>query len=275
MEENEKLQAYLEGELSDSEVEAFEELIAKDAELEERVRLHRRLELAFEDPIEFALEEELKGIMEEGEKSADREETQIEEESHDIGDTGEGSFSEEPRSLGKSRRKYRTYLLVAAAIALLAVVGFFLTRSGPPIPSDELFAMHYSAYDASNERRSDDQIPKDLLDPAFDEYNAGNYQIALNTFSNILSKYPKHPRATFYLGMCQIETGAFAKARISFQTVIDHKQNLYMTQSAWYLGLICLNLGDNACVAQQLEPLSQNDNKYKEGAEEILEELNR
>lgn len=258
MDENEQLQAYLEGELSESEVAAFEQLIAEDPDLAERVRLHRRLESAFGDPTELALEEELRAIMEE-----------------------EGDKGEENDELGrieplrnKRGKSYRTYLLVAASIALIAVVGFLLTDSGPGIPPGELFAAHYSTYDASKELRTDGEIPKDLLDPAFDHYIAKDYPAAQKDFSDILGLFPGHPRATFYLGLCQVENQELEEARKSFQAVIDHKQNLYMTQSAWYLGLVCLKLDDQGCVREHLEPLAERDNLYKEGAEEILDELN-
>ncbi len=258
MEENEELQLYLEGELSEAQRLAFEQRIAADPDLEERVHLHQRLEAhGFADPVEQSIEAELRVLME------DRQEQEGDEVLED----------ERSEAQGKKRRSpFGTIWLVAAGIALLAAVSFFLFRPGSPVSHEELFAMQYAPYDASKELRTDANIPTDLLEPAFAHYDKGDYQSAREAFEQILLKYPSHPRATFYLGLCQLETGSLAEARASFQFVHDHGKNLYLSQSAWYLGLVCLKTNDKACVVKNLEPLTRKDNAYREGAEYILEE---
>ena len=247
MEEHEELQLYLDGELIGEHRESFEKRIELDPELKERVRLHQRLEEGFIDPVEDSIERELQALV------------------------GEEEVEEKP--LEKRRPAFRVYWLVAAGIALLAVVSFFLFRPGPPVPPEELFAIYYEPYNASLELRTDTIIPRDLLEPAFAKYEKSEYDSAQQAFDEILVRYPSHPRATFYLGMCQLELENLADAEKSFQFVLDHGKNLYLYQAAWYLALVCLKQEDKTCVRENLAPLTKQSNTYREGAENILQEL--
>ena len=246
MNEQEKLEKYLEGEMSESEKIAFEKKMKADPELTEQVRLHQALEVALGNREEIAVEANLQAIM--AEKPA----------------------QEVPNE--KKVRRLWQYLSVAAAVVIL-LVGVKYIFFNDTITPDQIYTMHYVAYDGSGELRTGDSVPRRLLDNAFDSYNAGNYAQALNVFDSILVRVPGNARANFYLGICFMETGQSQKAIEAFQAVLDHGQNLYINQSTWYIAMACLNLKDLACTRSRLESLAGQTGAYGKKAKEILEIL--
>lgn len=249
MDENEELARYLEGDMNVQEMASFEKRFESDSNLKERVFLHQRMDIALGNQEEVSLESSLRAMM-------DR-----------MGEVEEPEEEEVPK-----RFNPRLWWGVAASVLLLAVVGISLYASSSSQSGQELFAEHYQAYDASNELRTADSIPKRLLDDAFDAYNAADFSNALLAFNEILSVDANHVRARFYAGICQLELQDYAKARSSFTYVIQDQKNLYINQSSWYLGLVCLSVGDLECVNQQLGPISkQPTGRYRKGAADILE----
>lgn len=243
MDQSERLERYLEGEMNVEEREDFEREMAADPELALQVRLHRRLDMSLGNREEIEVENKLKGLMEE-------------------------EVAEEP---AQRRISYRPYLAVAAGIVLLALIGYFLLPQS--VPPQELYAEHYFPYDGSGELRSGDSVPPTLWTQAFDLYDAGQFSEARAAFEEVTDVSPGNPRATFYIGQCHMELGEPALARKAFEEVLAEGQNLYLSQSQWYLAMACLKLEDIACVEAQLEPLSREAGAYKEAAEKVLHDL--
>ena len=248
MEDADRLQGYLDGDLTATEREAFEEEVARNPDLRERLALHRRLEIALGDSKEEKVEADLAAIMAEL--------------PHNLQD------DQAPPRRGRSSG----YFAIAASLAILLVGAWFFFLRGCSAP-EELYAQHYTAYDGSTELRSENGIPKSLLSSAFDTYNEGNYREALQRFAQILKLAPGNPRALFYQGICQMETGAFAPAGESFRRVLADGQNLYLSQASWYLAMTCLKVNDLECAKAQLSELAGATGRYRDAAAEILEEL--
>lgn len=244
MTQEELLEKYLEDELSPEEQNLFDAEVASDPGFAQQVRLHGRLNMALGNQKEIKLEQSLRGIM-------------------DKDDLGSASR--------KTGRPLTFYLSIAAGFLLLATVGYFLF-SGQPTNS-ELYKKFYFPYDASNELRSGQEVPKNLLDKAFDTYNEGQFDVAHTSFLTILKKFPKNSRARFFLGICQLELGKASKAIKSFQTVIADGNNLYLSQATWYKALGCLQLKDLDCSRQELTGIASQPGRYRESAGKLLEYL--
>ena len=244
----EKLEKYLEGELSEKEKNAFEAEMKTDPALAEKVWLHQQLATSLGNREEIEVEERLKLIM-------------IAPEEKEQPTPPKSSFS------------YRPYLIGIAA-SLILLLGIRLIFFSAPT-MEEIYGEHYAAYDASKELRSETGIPKNLLSTAFDSYLEEDFQTANTAFEEILVKSPGNPRALFYLGICQLELSKTSNARTSFEAVLAEAQNLYLTQASWYLAMSCLKLNDSACATTQLAQLSSEPGRYRSKAKKALEQMKK
>lgn len=280
MEENGKLAQYLNGEMSPEERIAFEQEIENNSELQEEVNLHRRLEMALGGKEEKELGVAFRGIMDRigdvGEESMEEDVGKDEgmESQGPVGDQGQESDDQTGRRRGSNRNRYRVYFAIAASIILLAVVAYGLLVRPDPQTSKELFAENYEAYDASRESRNNKKVPRNMLDDAFDPYEAGDYKTALPAFQKILELDSNNGRPRFYIGMCQLELKAFDEAKGAFRWLVEDGKNLYLDQATWYWGMICLQEEDTTCVKEKLGVLAaKSAGFYRTKAGEILEEL--
>ncbi len=238
---------------------AFESQLLGNPDLAERVRMHRGLEEALGNKKEMEVEANLRAIMEEAS-----------EDLSDIEPEDSSPAPTEPSAPNRTRRLW-AYFSAAAAVALLFIaVRFFFF--GPTNPN-ELFEQHYVAYDGSNEVRSVNGVPPNLLDTAFDAYIDRNYTKAEKAFQQILDSVPTNARARFYLGICQLENGFPDTASEAFKRVIADGMNLYISQAHWYLAMSCLKQSDLDCAKSELEGLIEKPGVYREKATDILEEL--
>lgn len=79
---------------------------------------------------------------------------------------------------------------------------------------------------------------QDQLTQAFRQYEAGNYQTAINGFTNYVKQSP-NANISFYLAMAYANTGNKAKAKPLLQNLLNHSKGfLYVQETRWYLALI-------------------------------------
>ncbi|MEM7036803.1 MAG: hypothetical protein AAF570_07485 [Bacteroidota bacterium] len=256
MDRKERLEQYIEGEMSAEERAAFEAEMAADPALAEEVRLFQQLETALGNREEMAVEDRLKAIM--------------------AGNAGEdegGAEEEDDDEAGESRprRGIIRYIWPVAAAAVLFVGLRFLLVPGT-LPPGELFTEHYEAYPPPVHRSPDDSVPPKLHDAAFDAYTIGDFATADTAFRSILKIVPNNARAHFYRGICFLETDRPDSARTYFKWVVDDQKNLFLSPATWYQAMACLKIKDIPCARKQLEALSE-DGKYQDAAAAVLDRL--
>ena len=238
----EQIEAYLSGALDGDERAVFEARMAADPEFAAEVELHREVAGAVADHGEVAFEENLRGIAEELEGA------------------GEGK-----------RRPWRNYLLAAAAVALLAVVGWVVFQGGDPPTPQDLFAEHFQAYEAPATFRG--KVPPEKLERAFAPYKGGEWAVALGEFEQLEGEYPGDEEVLFYAGISELALGNGAEGRAYLQRVLALPAHTSEVQGKWYIALSWLAEGNAGAARPLLEELAGFDNRFQPGSAAILEEL--
>jgi tetratricopeptide (TPR) repeat protein len=106
---------------------------------------------------------------------------------------------------------------------------------------------------------------------AFQAYEQGNYQKALDGFNSIL-KDGNDPGVLLLTGNCNLILGNISEAKNNFRVLIkDYKE--HDTQAKWYLSLCYLKEGDVDRAKMMLEELSGTEISYANKAKELLKRV--
>ena len=133
-----------------------------------------------------------------------------------------------------------------------------------------LVTKYYKPAHPINQIRSVDISSGDALSQAFKHYKQNDFNSALKYFRSLDNQIT----AKFYSGVCFIELEDFNKAIESFAFVVNDKDNLYVEQADWYLGLIYLMNNQRQMAIAQFEHIANGDSYYASQAEEIRKYLN-
>lgn len=166
---------------------------------------------------------------------------------------------------------FKTWHLAAASFSLILVVGgLWYILSNKPYSTEKLVTKYYKPAHPIGQVRSVEISSGDALTEAFIHYKENDFNGALKYFKSLDNQIT----AKFYSGVCFIELGDFNLAIESFTFVINDKDNLYVEQADWYLGLIYLMNNQRQMAISQFELISNGDSYYATQAEEIIKYLN-
>ncbi len=165
----------------------------------------------------------------------------------------------------------KTWHLAAASFALIVVVGgLWYILSNKPYSTERLVSKYYKPAQSILQYRSLELNSDDALKEAFNFYQQNDYINALKYFNSLDNQIT----AKFYSGICYIELEQFDKALESFEYVINDKDNLFVEQAEWYLGLIYLMNNQKTQALDQFGKIAKSDSYYATQAKEILKYLN-
>jgi len=165
----------------------------------------------------------------------------------------------------------KTWHLAAASFSLILVVGgLWYILSNKPYSTEKLVTKYYKPAGPINQIRSVQISSGDALSEAFKHYKQNNFNSALKYFNSLDNQIT----AKFYSGICFIELEEFDKAIDSFTFVVNDKDNLFVEQADWYLGLIYLMNNQRQMAISQFELIANGDSYYASQAEEIIKYLN-
>jgi tetratricopeptide (TPR) repeat protein len=77
----------------------------------------------------------------------------------------------------------------------------------------------------------------------------------------------------FYSGVALQETGKYQNAIQQYQTVITNKDNLFMEQAQWYIGLCYLQTNENKKAYKIFRKIATNEGFYQQKADAILQKI--
>jgi tetratricopeptide (TPR) repeat protein len=183
------------------------------------------------------------------------------------------SRMEKSTGIGALVRKdvLKTWHLAAASFVLILVVGgLWYILSNKPYSTERLVSKYYKPAHPILQVRSLELGSDDALKEAFSFYQQNDFANALKYFNTLENQIT----AKFYSGVCYIELEQFDKAIRSFEYVINDKDNLFIEQAEWYMGLIYLMNNQKAQAMDQFKKISGSDSYYSNQAEEILKYLN-
>lgn len=165
----------------------------------------------------------------------------------------------------------KTWHLAAASFALIVVVGgLWYILSNKPYSTERLVTKYYKPAKSILQYRSLELNSDEALKEAFNYYQQNDYINALKFFNSLDNQIT----AKFYSGICYIELEKFDEALESFEFVITDRDNLFVEQAEWYLGLIYLMNDQKTQALEQFGKIAKSDSYYATQAEEILKYLN-
>jgi tetratricopeptide (TPR) repeat protein len=237
------IERFVNGEMNDEQVRAFEKELAHNPELLE----------------EFLLDQEISNAISE---------TEIIEFRSKL-----GKIVRESRKKSKGVMVYlqnRTFQYAAAAsvVLLIAFVSFF-SLMPHRISNDRLFSMYYNSDQPLRITRSTTDIVE-----ALKNYQNRNYSEAIKQFNIILESEPDNSAIRFYTGISYIETKQYDKAAGYFENISLNNNSLYKKSAEWYLGLCQLKLGNKEKAVEIFNRIKNDaSHDFNLDAMEILREI--
>jgi TolA-binding protein len=259
-----KIDAYLDGELTGSELSSFLDEMKHNSELAKEVELYKNVNTLLQDKAaDDSKRKDLEKLHEEFMNSRSKSDKN----------------SVAAPLIIKRNRSRKFYYAVAAGLAIFIIAsGIYFFMKYNSYSNQKIFAAYYMPYEYSSATRgvSDDKVTKqDPFDKGLEQYEAANYSAAIPFFLTTLLEDTVAYGADFFVGICYIETDQYNKALTSFQKIISSKSIDYSEEAHWYLGLCYLKTENKLKAIEQFKFLIQNSSYYKSKSEEILSKIEK
>jgi tetratricopeptide (TPR) repeat protein len=249
MEKNRHLiSKYLEGELDPLTTARFEEDLKNDPKLQSDLKLYMEVDEALADTEILNLRSQLRELHED-------------------------LIPELEKVSSRRQGRYVFRMAAAATLLLLITYGSFnLLRYGTG--DQRLLKKFYFPYEMTMVNRSDNSDINIMMHEALRLYENKKYKEAVNLFDQVLEKDPSQMASRLYSGISLLEIKEYEKASNSFKQIIEHKDNLYIEQADWYLGLCLIMSDEKEKAIIQFEKIVKEKGYYSEKASQILKRLN-
>lgn len=243
MDQEELINAYLEGTLSPEDQELFEKLLEEQPEYKKLLEEHKKVKIA----ITLQERNDLKAFLKEiDQKEKDRQ---------------------------KPSSPFKSWLFSGIAACLIVITGFFLWINLSMNPGEKLFKSYYETYPnlVAPTVRGDQEST--LKSDAFLAFDNGDFENAASLFDRLQNE-AGGDYAAFYSGICQLELGRPEKAIPLFQKVNENASQPDKITAIWFeaLGYFLLNKlpeGKSLMTKVAASPGHPLQNR----AQEILEKL--
>jgi tetratricopeptide (TPR) repeat protein len=172
-----------------------------------------------------------------------------------------------------SKRSKPVYLRYAAVIAAIAVIGSVILLTGRNNGNDEVISKLYKTYEPPASQRSGQSVGNADFTLALEFYNTNDYENAALFFSKVVESNPKDMQSVLLKGVSNFEDQKFPEAKMSFVTVIDDNNNLFIETARWYLALCYIKTNETDKAISQLQAITDDKGIYSKDARKILKKL--
>ena len=189
------------------------------------------------------------------------------------------------------RRNLRTAgaILAAAAVLVLAVrTGHQLwsdrpeSVSSPAAPRDIVLSapppptvrVELPPYTPAR-LRAVPSVAQRLFRDAMTNYTVTNCAGAIDGLRRAVAADGAYTQARFYLGACELHTGAVSEAATNLQSVVAAGESPYLEDARWFLAQARVRQGDLEAARQELERVVALNGDRREAARRLLSELRR
>ena len=246
----EEIDQYLNDELNEAELASFETELTNNLDLADELGLHKEIDKAVQEDDIMGLRARLDNISKDVVKQKRK----------------ERSFAAMP----SSRVAIAT---IAASLMLILSIAGVISRSNKAADEGELYSQYYETYQATGIFRSGDASLDTRLTKALHMFNSQEYDEALELFNEVLGQDANNPVGNFYSGVAYQETGRFDKAITSYETVVKDKDNLFVEQAEWYIGLCYLQNENKKKAFKQFKRIAKSDSFYQQKADAVLRKM--
>jgi predicted Zn-dependent protease len=239
MENSERLDKYLRGDMDAEEKAGFEAQLAKDTELAKALELQRDMELFLRRKTQReTLQKQLPAI------------------GKDYFQPAQGA---KVITMPRQRRLFLAAASLAAAIALFFMVKWALS---PSLFDD------YAQYPPLALIEKSAGADWSQAETAF---NSNNFAEAERLLAQYIAEHPSDRLAELYLGICNMELDKITEAQAVFRSFTPEEADL-KDYADWYLALSYLKAGDKARCRQALQQLSITS-PFQQQAADLLKKL--
>lgn len=237
----EKIEAYIQGQLTPEEREHFEASLAANEDLAAEVALQQQLIHSIET-------ESLRQLLE-----------QIHEE----------NFAKETPVVSIRRQRFFPYMAVAASLSLL-VIGWWYFTSQQSSP-----AALYSAYfsPAAGLPTTLSYTRNAQFSEGMISYKLGEYAEAREWWKPLLEADPANDTLNFYMGVASLAEEQADSAIEYLNNVEENTFSVYRMDAQWYLALAYLQNEQPAKAKEILSSLAGKESAYREESQELLSKL--
>ncbi len=178
------------------------------------------------------------------------------------------------RSAGTIRKTALKITKYAAAIALVAILStamyFVISPASSP---DKLYSAYYDRYESPGAARSVVSSGNTLMENAIASYSAREYDKAIGYLELIINSEKDNMESVFMHGMANMEVHNYPVASGSFTRVMEHNDNLYLEDAAWYLGICYMMTDNNEKAVRQFEAIAASKSRYSKQAARLARKL--
>jgi len=245
---------YLYGDLEPGDEMEFERMISDHPELSESYHFHVKVRDYLKAKIQL---EEMRSdpLLGEAEKLAE----------HAFDDDAEASVP------GMLRKRLKYIPAVAASIALLLVVRFFIPATNP----DALFSAYYTPLSATNfNQRGETDVISSEFSESIDLFNQGAYEQSIRILNQLETAQTELPEVELFQGLNYMGLEQYGKAKDFLNHYIENNTRL-LPEAYWYLSLCFLKTGEYAKSRALLSRLGAYDGMYKKDAQVLERKLRR
>lgn len=246
----EEIDQYINNELSEDELSSFETELTTSLDLAAELDLNMGIEKALQEDDIMGLRAKLENISNEVIKEKRKE-----------------------RSFATIPSTRMAIAAIAASLMLILSITGVISRNNRAESETELYSQYHNTYQATGIFRSGDANLDTKLTKALTKFNSQEYETALELFNEVLVKDINNPVGHFYTGMSLQETGKFKKAIASYQTVVKNKDNLFVEQAEWYIGLCYLQTENRKKAYKQFKQIASSQSYYSEKATAVLRKI--
>ena len=233
-EQADKIKQYINGQLTGSDLEAFEIYLRENLEFQEEVRSQMIIHSASNKMRDEELKERMSAI--------------------------------EDQVSTKNSVNYKVFIRWAAVLLFVTLpIYYFIAESGKS--DQDLYMAYFEPYpNVLGPTRDDNSIAIDGMV----DYETEAYNQAANKLSKALAANPQNNAIRLYLGISLMNTGRFDEAITVLEPIPDNSRFAY--QSKWYTSLAYLAQKNNKKAIMLLEEL-ERDGSYSEQAKKLLGEI--
>ncbi|HET6557447.1 MAG TPA: hypothetical protein VFG54_09050 [Prolixibacteraceae bacterium] len=170
---------------------------------------------------------------------------------------------------GRFWHKKMAISVVAASLILLLGLSALIRYTSEA----NVYQEFYARYETTGVSRSAESVPDQTFTQALQKYNKQDYQSALNLLQEVVSKDPGNIASHFYSGISLQELGKYNNAIKEYEIVVVDKDNLFMEQAEWYIGLCYLQTKEDRKAIKQFKKIANGNGFYQEKAVAILRKM--
>lgn len=271
-----KIEQYLQGQMTEAEKSDFEKDLADNDLLREQLELQK--EIINQIKSRSFVNAQLAMARVEGENDSNKLEQEIATQIRNRG------FVDQQINAAKGEvKKGRTVQLVRIALSVAALfLGAILIHGiWQNSQMEKLYAGNFEVYEndltgTGTFRGTTNQTGLDtLINLALIEYERKNFVEAEKQFSHILTLDTKNYVLRFYLGVCQLANHKTSEAIATFEKLYQQpKEFAYYEETRWYLALANLKIHKKSAAKNYLKELIQLEGFYYDKAKELEKNMN-